>query len=514
VAHFFRRAEGLLRKGGGFGLIASNTIAQGDTRESGLRQMIAHGTVLYRAVRRLKWPGEAAVVVSVVHGVKKPDQVPPLRIDGRPADRVSAFLVNGDNDDSPMSLAANAQTGFVGTYVLGKGFTFDDDAAAKGEANTLEVMEELILADPRNANRIKPFIGGEEVNNHPRHLHHRYVIDFEDFPLRRDPNQQSWFLNEDSEACGKRRREWLRIGIVPTDYPGPVAADWPDLLKIIVEKVKPERDKQDRKALRERWWQYAEKRPGLYGAISGKDWVLVIGSKALPHFCFARISPNGVISQNLNCIARGDFPTFASMSSRVHEMWVRSYGSSMKDDLTYTISDALENFPFPDSYTSNQTLEVAGQSYHNHRAQLMIDTEKGLTPTYNRFHDPYDDEPAIQRLRDLHAEMDRAVLRAYGWDDLAEAANPVFLTEETETEFTYQGRLFWPSDFRDEVLARLLDLNRARHAAEANAGIAIATAPDAPHSAATDRIRARQMDFGIDAGPLFDRAPLLDGKNE
>lgn len=144
----------------------------------------------------------------------------------------------------------------------------------------------------------------------------------------------------------------------------------------------------------------------------------------------------------------------------------------------------------------------------------MITTNKGLTPTYNRFRDPYDEDPAIQRLRDLHAEMDRAVLRAYGWHDLAEAANPVFLTEETETEFTYQGRLFWPSDFRDEVLARLLDLNRERHAAEANAGIAIATAPDAPHSAATDRIRARQKDFGLDAGPLFDRAPLLDGKNE
>lgn len=135
----------------------------------------------------------------------------------------------------------------------------------------------------------------------------------------------------------------------------------------------------------------------------------------------------------------------------------------------------------------------------------MVTNNQGLTKVYNRFHDPYDDDQEIRRLRDLHAEMDRAMLRAYGWDDLADAANPVFLTEETETEFTYQGRLFWPSDFRDEVLARLLDLNRARHAAEANAGIAIATAPDAPHSGATDRIRARQMDFGLDAGPLFDR---------
>lgn len=177
----------------------------------------------------------------------------------------------------------------------------------------------------------------------------------------------------------------------------------------------------------------------------------------------------------------------------------------MKDDLRYAPTDCFENFPFPDDYRGNSALEAAGRAYLDYRAQLMIDTNKGLTPTYNRFHDAYDDDPAIQRLRSMHGDMDRAVLRAYGWDDLADAANPVFLTEETEAEFTYQGRLFWPSDFRDEVLARLLDLNRARHAAEANAGIAIATAPDAPHSAATDRIRERQMDFGLDAGPLFDR---------
>lgn len=135
----------------------------------------------------------------------------------------------------------------------------------------------------------------------------------------------------------------------------------------------------------------------------------------------------------------------------------------------------------------------------------MIAADKGLTHTYNRFHDPYDHDPAIQRLRDLHADMDRAVLRAYDMDDLADAANPIFLTEETETEFTYQGRLFWPSDFRDEVLARLLDLNRTRYAAEANEGIAIATAPDAPHSGAQSGKRPRQSTLNIGDGPLFDR---------
>ena len=41
VAYFFLRAEGLLKSGGTVGLLATNTIAQGDTREVGLDQMTA-----------------------------------------------------------------------------------------------------------------------------------------------------------------------------------------------------------------------------------------------------------------------------------------------------------------------------------------------------------------------------------------------------------------------------------------------------------------------------------------
>jgi hypothetical protein len=55
---------------------------------------------------------------------------------------------------------------------------------------------------------------------------------------------------------------------------------------------------------------------------------------------------------------------------------------------------------------------------------------------------------------------------------LASRAEPVFLDETTEDDHTYQGRLFWPSDFRDEVLARLLALNAERHAEEVRLGIA------------------------------------------
>lgn len=239
--------------------------------------------------------------------------------------------------------------------------------------------------------------------------------------------------------------------------------------------------------------------------ISGLDYVLVTNCGASPHLSFARTTAKAVFANSLEVFSLSAPIDFCVLQSRPHEVWTRFFTSTLEDRLRYAPSDCFVNFPFPESYETSLGVEVAGQKYHDYRAQLMIDTNKGLTPTYNRFHDPYDEDPAIQRLRDLHAEMDRAVLRAYGWDDLAEAANAVFLTEETETEFTYQGRLFWPSDFRDEVLARLLDLNRARHAAEANDGIAIATAPDAPHSGAQPGKRPRQSTLDIGDGPLFDR---------
>ena len=85
----------------------------------------------------------------------------------------------------------------------------------------------------------------------------------------------------------------------------------------------------------------------------------------------------------------------------------------------------------------------------------MSARDEGLTKIYNRFHDPAEQSPDIVRLRELHAEMDRVVLRAYaasasndedaaGWNALADRAEPIFLDETNEDDHTYQGRLFGP----------------------------------------------------------------------
>ena len=176
----------------------------------------------------------------------------------------------------------------------------------------------------------------------------------------------------------------------------------------------------------------------------------------------------------------------------------------MKDDLRYTPSDCFETFPFPDctpkadqrsisgqpeatdsidlsapgdmsaraigqpvGWASNPGLETAGQAYYEYRAALMVQNDEGMTKTYNRFHDPYEDNPEIGRLRELHGAMDRAVLDAYGWTDIPTDCD--FLLDYEIDEATWGRkkkpyRYRWPDPVRDEVLARLLALNAERAA--------------------------------------------------
>ena len=62
VAYFVLRAHELLNAGGQTGLIATNTLAQGDTREVGLDQLVADGVTIRRAIKSEPWPSRSAVL--------------------------------------------------------------------------------------------------------------------------------------------------------------------------------------------------------------------------------------------------------------------------------------------------------------------------------------------------------------------------------------------------------------------------------------------------------------------
>ncbi len=132
----------------------------------------------------------------------------------------------------------------------------------------------------------------------------------------------------------------------------------------------------------------------------------------------------------------------------------------MRTDLNYSPSDCFETFPFPKNFTC---LESIGGRYHEHRRQIMLARQEGLTKTYNRFHDQEKTDADIQKLRQLHAEMDRAVAAAYGWTDL-DLGHGFHQTK--------QGLRYTISEpARREVLGRLLKLNHECYAEEVAKGM-------------------------------------------
>lgn len=449
VGHFFRRAFNLLQTEGVFGLIATNTIAQGATRYTGLRWICTNGGTIFAARRRHKWPGQAAVVVSLVW-VAKAELAGPFSLDRKTVPLITAYLFSSGGHESPLKLPSNDGLSYVGNYVLGMGFTFDD-SDKKGMANSIADMHRLLTRDPRNAELIFPYLGGEEINESPTQKAHRYVINFGDLP----------------EAEARR---------------------WPDLMNLVETRVRPERLKVKRDALRERWWQFAEKQPALQRALYGKSSVMVCAQTS-KYLSFVSVPTGQVFSHKVIVFPlpeqfKDNF--FSVMQSRLHQEWADFMGSSMKDDPVYTPSDCFETFPFPREFESNDLLERAGRDYYEFRAELMVRNNEGLTKTYNRFHDPGERQSDILRLRELHASMDAAVLDAYGWNDIRPTCEFLLDYEEGEQldasaprRRRKPWRYRWPDEIRDEVLTRLLALN-ARRAAEAQ----LATRAAAPESRA------------------------------
>jgi hypothetical protein len=426
VAHFFRRAFTLLRANGCFGLIATKTLGQGDTRTTGLRWVCTHGGVIYAARKRAKWPGQAAVLVSVVW-VAKGYALGPFDLDGRQVACITAYLYHAGGHENPALLHVNEDRSFQGSIILGIGFTFDDTDNT-GIASPLSLMRELINKDARNAERIFPYLGGEEILESPTHSHHRFVINFGDMPLRREKQTNSWLTADDEQ-----RHAWLRSGLVPMDYPEPVASDWQDLLCIVEEKVKPEREKQRDEGGKRRWWNFLRTRGQMGAQVTGRRRVFAT-ARVSKHLSFVSLSPSTVFTDKAIVFPSDSWAFFSLVQSMIHDFWTRSFSSTLEDRINYAPTDCFETFPFPDRFETNTALEAAGWEYYEFRAALMVRNNEGLTQTYNRFHDPEEHSPDIQKLRVLHTAMDAAVLTAYGWTDLLPKCACEFLLDYEDEE--------------------------------------------------------------------------------
>lgn len=472
VAHFFRRAFHLLRQNASFGLIATNTIGQGDTRSTGLRWICTNGGTIYAARKRYKWPGQAAVVVSVVWTTKG-NPIGPFDLNGRYVPLITAYLFHAGGHNDPAVLAVNKGRSFQGSVVVGMGFTFDD-SDTRGVANSLSVMQELIAKNSRNAERIFPYIGGEEMNDSPTLQHYRFIFNLSDL----------------SEADAQKL--------------------FPDLLSLARTKVKPEREaafkkkpSKDKEKRMNQWWRFSRSSPELYSTVKPLRQAIVC-SRVGDLLAFAFLPIGGIFADSTCVFAFESFNAFAVIQTRPHELWARFFASSMKDDLRYTPSDCFETFPFPAGFETNATLEATGREYYEFRAALMLRNNEGLTATYNRFHDPEESSPDIIKLRELHAKMDAAILASYDWTDLPSTCEFILDYEDEADAEESSGRkkkkpwrFRWPDEVRDEVLARLLKLNAERAEEELLAGEAVAKSAKPAKKSTAKVSKAGKMQLGL-----------------
>jgi hypothetical protein len=523
VAYFFRRIFSIVKEQGFQSLISTNTIAQGDTRLGGLAEIRDQGGHINHAVRSMKWPGAAAVEVSIVT-IKKGDWKGKLFLNQEVVKQITTHLDDQEFIGDPFLLKENAGRSFVGSYVLGKGFILKPEDA-----------ENLIEKDPKNKDVLFPYLTGNDLNSRPDQSPSRWVINFFDWPERRLTEAEWKALppNERNDIT-KRVAAEKTVEVAPPSYKKSVATDYLDCYEILERKVKSERqrwktDKKTkekivgtyalRKPLPERWWMYGEKRPALYRTIAGMERVLVTG-RVVKSLDFSDVSNDQVFSEQIVVIANRGVRSYLILNSVFHVEWSWQYSSRMGDTtLRYSGTDAFETYPFPkgDSFVKPVKLK-------KYRGELLHGIELGLTKLYNQFHnahlladyDEYWEEdvlvfdknklqklhvPArsksnnetynlwrhldkiegaismgeavehIEELRLLHKEMDEAILTAYGWDIDTRRWGPAirlrhgfhevdYLPEKDNVRYTIHP------EARRKILKRLLLLNHEIHEAE------------------------------------------------
>lgn len=430
VAHFFRRGFALLKESGCFGLIGTNTVFQGDSRRAGLGWINRNGGMIYAARRRIRWPGMASVVVCVVHVAKRFPYEITKRLDAREVPYISSFLLRIAIENDPHALGFNSERSFKGFEMGSLGFLVD--------AEQVQALDGITRPD--GSRMVKEYIGGEDLYSLPTVASGRYLVDSDSLAFDQIP----------AKAMAVLKNNLL-----------------PDL---IARKIATEQDHN--------WWHFRRPSDATRNLMILNQTALAVAYVS-SSFAFTHFSPSFLPN---NKVVLFDLPLnegLCILQSRIHSVWAWTFGATMKDDLQYAPSDCFDTFPFPSDWQSNGRFHQIGSEYFGHRKQLMEANNEGLTKTYNRFHDPHEKSPEIAHLRELHAEMDRAVLEAYGWHDLAQTARCEFLLDyEEDDEETGKKkskkkkpwRLRWPDDFRDEVLARLLELNEQRHKEELLAG--------------------------------------------
>ncbi|MBU0607159.1 MAG: class I SAM-dependent DNA methyltransferase, partial [Armatimonadetes bacterium] len=221
-----------------------------------------------------------------------------------------------------------------------------------------------------NADVVRPWANGLDITRHPRDV---WIIDF------------GVSMTETEAALYEAPFEYVRSHVLPR------------------------REATQRAVYRADWWRHVRPRPEMRAALANLGRYLATVALA-KHRLFVWMSPEVLPDHSLIVFARADDYFFGVLHSRPHEKWALAIASSLEDRPRYTPSTCFETFPFPvPTDAQREGIGDAARALHETR-QSALDNDPKLTLTalYNK-------RPTW--LQHLHADLDRAVLEAYGWPD-------------------------------------------------------------------------------------------------
>ncbi|MEQ8345635.1 MAG: hypothetical protein RIB84_17785 [Sneathiellaceae bacterium] len=255
-------------------------------------------------------------------------------------------------------------------------------------------------------------------------------------------------------------------GVMVIDMLGLDAEDvrrrFPEAYQHLLTRVKPERDKNNRPSYRDNWWIFGEPRRELRPALSELHrYIATVETAKYRIFQFLE----GSILPDNKLLVWGTEKAvhLGVLSSRFHVTWAMRAGGwlGVGNDSVYAKTRCFDPFPFPlASDKQAGAIRQAAEDLDAHRKARQADhPDLTLTGMYNvleRLREgiapdrlaPKErqiyDQGLVAILGELHDRLDVAVAAAYGWD--------VDLPEE-------------------EILARLVQLNRERVAEEARGSV-------------------------------------------
>ncbi|MGM0517853.1 MAG: DNA methyltransferase [Pseudomonadota bacterium] len=271
---------------------------------------------------------------------------------------------------------------------------------------------------------------------------------------------------------------------------------FPKLYQWLVERVKPERDVNTDKDLREKWWLHRRNNEDMRRSLAGLDRYIVT-VMTTKHRVFQFLAGEILPDQMLVNIASDRAEHLGVLSSRMHVIWSLAAGGTLEDRPRYNKIRCFETFPFPD-LTDAQAREIGAlaeriDAHRKHQQETHPDLT--LTGMYNvleklragasltKKEQTLHEQGLVSVLRELHDDLDRAVFAAYGWDDLADK-----LVGRPGATTPLPDKPAEQAEAEEGLLTRLVDLNTQRAAEEARGHIRWLRpdyqAPDATQTAA------------------------------